>query len=359
MPFCRLWGEDMARRKTKYTMRADGLIVMSKTIGGKRRYFYGKTDAEVEKKYAEALTEAAAPTARTFETIADAWWEGKEKQLSPNTVASFKIGKNDAVDAFGPEPVNEITPRMVISYLQRYAAQGYSQKTIANRKSVLKGIMDYAFIAGDIDRNPCTDIPIIKGKAKEPRQPANDTDIKLIAQHKDDSDIGRMYYFMLYTGLRRGEAIALQYKHIDRKSKTVRVEQSCAWDNSRPVIKSPKTQAGVRTVSFTDNVLSVVPAGHKPEEYVFFPAGLPSRQAFVRAMNKYRESTGVNATPHQLRHSYASLLHSAGIDVKDAQELLGHSSIILTQDIYTHLEEARKKSVQKKLNSYVKKSRTL
>lgn len=348
------------KTKSKYTMRADGLLVMSRVIEGRKRYFYGHSDKELEQKYAEALKEEERKkSARSFETVADLWWGEKENQISPNSVNGFKVCKKNAVDEFGDTPVDQITPRMIITYLQRYAAQGYSQKSIANRKSVLKSILDYAFVCGDIDHNPCSDLPIIKGKQKTPRQPASDEDIKLIGQHKNDSDIARMYYFMLYTGLRRGEAAALQYKHIDRKNKTVRVEQSCAWDNSKAVLKQPKTEAGVRTVALIDAVFDVLPEGHDPEEYVFFPAGLPRRRFIEKGFEIYRKQTGVTATPHQLRHSYATLLHSAGIDVKDAQSLLGHSTIIMTQDIYTHLEQAHEKEVRNKLNRYVKKSKKL
>lgn len=349
----------MSKRKTKYTQRPDGLIVMTKTIHGKRRYFYGKSDAEVEAKYLQALQEEDDRQHRLFKTVAELWWEEKEPQLSPNSVGAFKAGYNAAVDHFGEDRIGEITSRDVLTFLQRIAAQGYSQKVIANRKMVMKGIFDYAFIAGDVDRNPCTDLPIVKGQPRTPRKPASDDDIKLIEQHKNDSDIARMYYFMLYTGLRRGEAVALQYKHIDRKKKTVRVEQSCAWDDSTPVLKKPKTDAGVRTVSLPDNVLAVIPARRSAEEYVFFPGGLPKRKALLQAIKCLQEQTGITATPHQLRHSYASLLHSAGIDVKDAQHMLGHSSIIMTQDIYTHLEQAHEKAVRNKLNEYVKKKRTL
>ena len=347
------------KRKSQYTIRPDGLIVMSKTIDGKRKYFYGRTDAEVEAKYKEATKKEEAPTARTFEKIAEDWWAEKEETVSPNSVHGMKTAKKYAIEAFGDKPVTEITPHDIVQYLQRFAAKDYSQKTIMNKKTVLKSIFDYAFLAGDIDRNPCADLPPVKGKAKEARQPASDADIKLIEQHKNDSDIARMYYFMLYTGLRRGEATALQYKHIDREAMTVRVEQSCAWADSAPVLKTPKTSAGIRTVSLTDNVLTVIPAGHKPEEYIFFPAGLPRRRAIEKGFETYRRQTGVTATPHMLRHSYASLLHSAGIDVKDAQVLLGHSSIIMTQDIYTHLEKVHEEKVRKKLNTFVKKKRTL
>lgn len=343
------------RNKTKYTKRADGRVVMTQIINGKRRYFYGKNDREVEAKYEEALKEEEARRHRSFETIADLWWEEKEAQLSPNSISSYRVSKANAIEAFGDEPIDSITPGMILSYLQRFSAQGYSQKAIGNKKSVLKSIFDYAFIAGDIDRNPCVDLPIVKGKPKEAREPASSEDIKLIEKHKFDDLASRMYYFMLYTGLRRGEAAALQYKHIDREKKTVRVEQSCAWDYSRPILKKPKTAAGIRTVSLTDNALAVIPTGHKPEEYIFFPDGLPRRRAIDKFIDGYRERTGVTSTPHQLRHSYASMLHSAGIDVKDAQVMLGHSSIIMTQDVYTHLEEGHETVVRNKLNKYVKK----
>jgi integrase len=342
------------KKKSQYTIRSDGLIVMSKTIDGKRRYFYGKSDAEVEAKYKAATAEPESPKARTFKDVADAWWEEKEDTVSPNSVHGMKTGKKYAVEAFGDKPVTEITPHDVVQYLRRFSAKDYSQKTIANKKTVLKSIFDYAFLAGDIDRNPCADLPSIRGKAKEPRQPASDADIALIEQHKNDSNIARMYYFMLYTGLRRGEAVALQYKHIDRKAMTARVEQSCAWADSAPVLKTPKTSAGIRTVALTDNVLTVIEDGHKPEEYIFFPDGLPRRRAIEKGFEEYRRQTGVTATPHMLRHSYASMLHSAGIDVKDAQVLLGHSSIIMTQDIYTHLEQAHAEAVREKLNEHIK-----
>lgn len=349
------------RRKTKYTMRPDGRIEMVKVMpDGKRKHFYGHSDAEVEAKYEAARAEAEKKpksSVRLFKTVAEDWWEVKEPKLSPNTINGYKTAMTRAVKEFGEIPVNEITTRKVIAYLSRFAAKDYSQKVISNSKSVLKKILDDALIAGEIERNPCADLPQIEGKAKVRRQPASPEDLKLIEQHKNDSDIARMYYFMVYTGLRRGEAAALQYKHIDRDNQTVHVVQSCAWSNSKPIIKEPKTESGTRTVELVDNALEIIPEGHDPEEYVFFPAGLPKRREIEGGLEQYRKDTGVTATPHQLRHSYASLLHSAGIDVKDAQALLGHSTIAMTQDIYTHLEQEHKKDVQSKLNKYVKEKR--
>lgn len=341
---------DMKKPRTKYTKRADGRIVRTETIDGKRVYFYGHTDAEVDSKYEEYIHPQEPQN--TLKTIAEAWWEKKEAEISPNTVSGFKTAKNRIVEQFGETPVAELSPQMILAWLDSFKRQQYSQKVISNAKSVLKQIMDQALIAGEIPFNPCVGLPVVKGKPKEPRQPATDEDLKRIEQYKDESNIGRMFYLMVYTGLRRGECVALQHKHIDRKNMTITVEQSCAYDNSgHPVIKTPKTDAGKRTVHVPAFVLDVIPKG-KPEDYVFFTE-LPKKTASSKAITLFRQRTGISGTPHQLRHKYASILHSAKVDVKDAQYLLGHSDITMTQNIYTHLEEQHKDVVSKQIDEYL------
>ena len=338
-----------ARQKTKYTMRADGRIVRTETIDGKRVFFYGKTDAEVDAKYAAYI----APPARTLSDIATDWWEKKEPELSVNTVRGYVCAKNRIVDEFGKRSCSDITAREVVAFLQRFAAQGYSQKVISNTRCVFKLIMDEAFIQGEVENNPAVGLPYVKGKPREMRQPASERDRELIEAHAGDSLLGAMMYFMLLTGARKGEAVALQFKHIDRKRKTARICQSCAWDGPNPIIKEPKTEAGIRTVLLPDKLLKVLPKTGKPNAYVFFPDGPPNRVPLEKALKAYQTANGIEATAHQLRHSYASILHSAHVDVKDAQALLGHSTIAMTQDIYTHLEADHLDSVRKQINTYL------
>jgi site-specific recombinase XerD len=71
-------------------------------------------------------------------------------------------------------------------------------------------------------------------------------------------------------------------------------------------------------------------------------------------LDEYRAAAGISCTAHQLRHSFASLLHSAGVDAKDAQTLMGHSSIVVTQDIYTKIEQGHKETVRDRVNAYIK-----
>lgn len=346
-------------RKAKYKLRSDGRRETTKTYGSVKKHFYGKTDAEIDAKIAAYEAElAAAPEKeiRKFTDVADEYMEAQEKTLSPNSICGYRTAKNRAVKEFGEYYVDEITPQMVIKYLQWFSAKDYSQKVITNTKIVLKGILDLAFIAGEIEFNPCCNIPIIKGKPKVKRHAASEEDIAKIEASKTDSLFARMSYFMEYTGCRRGEAVALQEKNVDRKNKKARICQTVAYSDTRkPILKVPKTDAGFRDVDLYDNVLEILPEYDDPETFIFFPDGLPTKTQLAAGLKKYQEDHGIEATAHQLRHSYASMLHSAKVDVKDAQTLLGHASITMTQDVYTELEKAHKTEVRDAVNEYINK----
>lgn len=349
-------------KKTKYTLRADGRIVLTKTINGKRVSFYGKSDREVEQKFKVYLEQSATnlkvskPKVRTFDEVAEIWWEEKEPELAIGSIRVYKARYNEIKKHFRKTPVNEITALDIINYLRRLAAQDYSQKVINSKKSIIKGILDNALIAGEIQTNPCLNLPIIKGKAKEPRLPASQADLQAIEAHKSDSDIARMVYFILWTGCRRGEAAALQWKHIDLKSRTAKICQSVAYSSPTAQVKSPKTESGKRDVILPPNVVEVLRGREgKAEQFVFFPKGLPKEREFQVAIDDFRKQAGIECTLHQLRHSYATMLHSAGVDVKDAQYLLGHSSIVVTQDIYTALDKDAKSKAALQISNHVQK----
>jgi integrase len=355
----------MKAKKTKYTLRKDGRIVMTKTIEGKRVCFYGQTDKEVESKFQiyltnyKSVTEAQKrkPKVRAFDKVAEDWWAEKEPELAIGSVRVYRARYNEVRDEFKEIPVNEIAPLDIVTYLRKLSAQGFSQKVINNKKSIIKGILDNALIHGEIAMNPCLNLPTVKGKAKVDRPPASDADIKAIEAHKSDSDIGRMIHFILWTGCRRGEAAALQEKDIDREKKTAHICKTLAYSSPTPQIKDcPKTEAGVRDVILPQSVIDNLPRRNNPNSYIFFPKGLPNEREFQVAIDNFRAEAGVKCTLHQLRHSYATMLHSAGVDAKDAQYLLGHSSIVVTQDIYTTIDKNAKDSARKLIEEHVQKN---
>ncbi len=326
------------------------------------KHFYGRSDEEIDKKIADfeaSLQVVEVPKEDLMESIVDDWWEKKEGMLSPNSVQSFKTKKNEITEEFGSVPVYEIKGADIQVWLNRYKAKGYSQRSINDRRSVMKLIMDYALGKGKIAVNPCSSVPAVKSeKPKVKRRPASEEDVKKIEAHRTDSLIARLYYFLEYSGCRIGEAAVLQERDIDRVHHKASITKDLAFDGNKPLVKeTPKTEAGEREVDLYDNVLEILPQYADPDTYIFFPEGLPRRSRLQRLQKKYQESIGISSTAHQLRHTYASIMHSAEIDVKDTQARMGHANVSVTQDIYTEIEKAHNEKVRNKANEYIMNER--
>lgn len=350
-------------RKSKYRTRPDGTKETTRTythfgladFSGKK-HFYGKTDEDIDGKIDafEKSLNSVSVVKTTISEVIDDWWEEKYKTLSPNSMTSFVAKKKEIDEEFGDIPADELTVQQIYNWLKKKAAQGYAQRGLNDRKSVLNQILDHAIVMGLISVNPCVSVPTVKGKPPKKRHGAAEDDIALIEAHKEDSIITRLFYFLLYTGCRVGEAAVLQEKDIDRSNHTAVIYKDLAYDGQTPLVKeSAKTEAGMRTIDLYDNVLAILPTYKDKDTYVFFPKGLPRKSPYETALRRGRKAIGITATAHQLRHSYASLMHSAEVDVKDAQTLLGHSSIVLTQDVYTEIERQHSTKVREKVNKYV------
>ena len=354
-------------KRSKYKTRPDGRKQTSRTYKdfgsahfSGRKHFYGLTDDEIDEKirlFEKSLLEHYVAN-YTMSDLTDEWWEDKEPKLSPNSISSYRAKKNEIIERFGSLPVSEITTAQVLSWLNLIAAKGYSQRSISDRRAVIKNILDYAIAKEIIESNPCASLPIIKGAGRKKRRPADDSDVQSLEEHKTDSMIARMYYFMEYTGCRIGETIVLQEKDIDREHHKARICKDVAWIGNVPSVKErPKTDAGIREIDLYDNVLEILPEYRDPETYVFFPDGLPHRSALQKKQVKFRKDLGMTSTAHQFRHTYAGIMHSAEIDVKDASARLGHANIAITQDIYTEIEKQHNEKIRNKANDFIMNER--
>lgn len=337
--------------------RKDGLWQEQITIEvngqKKQKYFYGSTRTEVKRKMAEYTGEKEKGP--YFREVAEVWHEEHFERVAVNTRKNYEKPYARAVAEFGGDRIKAITPKRVELYLRELAARGFAQKSIATHKLVLSLIFKHAILCGEITYDPCSAVITPRGRPKVPRGLPEDGDIaRVIAS--TSLPLGLYHLFILYTGCRRGEAMAMRWGDIDFDHKTIHVSRSVYYDGAIPAVKEPKTAAGVRTVPLLDPLADALPSPGAPEQYVFFPDGvLPYKTTFERHLRQYRAASGVTATPHQLRHAYASILDEAGLTDKEAQELLGHASIQMTKDIYTHISTRRRQAAADKLNSFVTK----
>lgn len=344
----------MAKRSTK---RADGRMVKTITDPrtGKRKYFYGFTEREINKKIMEYTT--AAESGRTFQEVAEEWWKDAEPSLAYQTVKVYKPALRRAMDEFGEDSIRDIRPRDLNAFLQRMAKEGFALRTVMNQRTVLNQIFTHAILEGDIEMNPCTSIQTPKNLKKTKRSAATPREEQLVI---DNRELWMFPYIALMTGMRKGEILALQWKDIDFENDLIYVTKSVAHKGDRPFITKPKTEAGERIVPLLDDLKAFLleQPNRIPDDYIISDTGdtpLTNRR-YLTLSKHYKEQTGVECTAHQLRHSFATNAFENDVDPKSLQMIIGHRQISTTLDIYTDFREKSVKNVAKILNETSKKN---
>lgn len=329
--------------------RKDGLYEKLITIDGKRKAFRGRTEKEVMKKIVQYQGEREKGP--LFSAVAEAWQEEHWKTLSENSKKNYNPAYARAVEHFGDEYVRNITAQQINRFIIGFS-KGRAQKTVKTQLSIISMVLSYAVLQGYIDQNYAHYVSIPRNLPKRRRDLPSDEDIRRVKENVK-KPFGLFAYLVLYTGCRRGEALALQYEDFDFQNNTIAISKSVCYANGRAFLKTPKTESGNRTVILLDKLKKYIPKCKKG--FIFAEKDrnmLITEGEFQTLWEHYQKETGVTCTPHCLRHAYATMLFEAGLDVKDAQALMGHANISVTQDIYTHIRNARMKQAAEKLNRF-------
>lgn len=339
------------KRESRYYRRKDGLLETTRTDRrtGKRIHFYGHSVREIDQQIMEF--ESYEERGRNFRDIAEEWYEVHIPTVAYNTARGYRAAFDRALDEFGDTPIRQIKPRNIKAFLVRFSRGGMARKTVTNQLLIMNLICSFAVEeTGDLEINPCASVSVPKGLPKTHREAASPEDEEKI---KQSADIWLLPYLIMYTGLRKGEALALTREDIGKD--TIRVSKSVYFVSTKPRLKAPKTEAGIREVPILEPLRDKLPKRFRGFLFSDDGGDTPlSELEYRRHWRAFVEATGVNATAHQLRHSYATMLHDLGVDVRDAQDLLGHSTVAMTQDIYTHIRDSRRQQVARLLDQKLK-----
>ena len=305
------------------------------------------------------IENAKKPHTVTFADAAGAWESVYRESCNPRTWQNYKPHFLDIVDRYGDIPLSEIAGVNIIQDLQRAKAQGYSRTIVNTRRTLFNNILNNAVAQGWIPYNPAIGIKLPKGLPYSKRSAPNDELINSIIQNYKQP-FGMFAMLCVCTGLRKGEALALLKSDIHDGEISVTKSLTFA-DGDRPKVKSPKSEAGVRTVpivSILASPLSDYMAGLDGD--ILFPNrsynGSPgntymTQSNYDTAWSNYVKTVGLDGlTAHQLRHGTATLLFEAGVDVYTARKILGHAKVTTTMEIYTELREKKEKQSINKFN---------
>ncbi len=250
-----------------FTLRKDGRYMgYIKAEDGGRKPIY---DRDPEKLYnkIEALKNPAPPS---FREVAESWRDEHWEKIQNGTKASYNSAYKRAVGEHGDRLITELAASDINKMMLFLQSKDYSAKTAKVQRSVYKMIFDFAILQGHISVNPVTAISIPRGMKKTTREAPEDDIIEIIRKSAGKY-FGLFPMFLLYTGFRRGEALAITWGDIDFKARAITCRQTAEWRIGKARAKAPKTDAAFRTVPLLDDLAKVLhkPKNAKGSDFVF------------------------------------------------------------------------------------------
>lgn len=357
-------------KKIKYadlfTLRKDGRYQGSYTDQTGRHYIYDRDPEKLYHKLQAIATQDAEP-ALSFQQIAEEWERQHREEITTRTWTNYEPHYKDILSRHGNKTIQEVTAMEITAHLTAAKAKGYSATVVNTIRSLYRMIFDHA-VANDLAQfNPVISVRLPKGLKRGKRIAPTDNQMQIIMQNTD-APFGLFPFFLLCTGLRKSEALALTWDDINLKQGEISVTKSLDYAvGANPKIKPPKTEAGYRTVPIIDVLRpKLLEASDRSTSPYIFPAesstrggkggGLMTLRGYEGHWLKYCQSVGLMdgnkpaITAHHLRHGTATLMFELGVDELTAQRILGHSRVEITREIYTDLRARQKMSSVSKFN---------
>jgi integrase len=263
-----------------------------------------------------------------------------------------------AHDPLGRMRLQEVKPVHVRAAVDRVIEAGYAPRTVARVLMRLKALFREALRLELVARNPAEAIQVRlpKGeKAARALEPEEVARLLEAAEASRSRDMALLLRLMLETGLRRGEALALQWGDVDLERGEVRVWRAWAKVGSKGAFTSLKTPTAKRVVPLPLGLLRRLKARKEellerlnPEEVdgLHLVGGVKpvDPDAFNHYLRRLAEKAGLGRVRvHDLRHTWATLALSRGIPLEVVSERLGHASPTITLNVYRHLLEEERR----------------
>lgn len=329
-----------------FTLRKDGLYMGHWRDEKGRHSIY---DRDPERLYHRIYEKEHPDTAPPkFKDLAEAWEKEHWDRISYKTAEAYTAPLRRLIDRFGDRET--VTSQEIYAFLVELGKKKYSRRSVQMHRDIMNMIFNHAIMAGKMTVNPCAAVSVPRNLTTTRRELPDDAAVEAVKQSACDFSL--FAKFCLYAGLRRGEALALRYEDIDRTAKIIHITKAVEYVGNNAHIKTPKTEAGYRDVILLNPLAAAIPEG---TGYIFCreDGGLLSKMQYRDRWLDYCKTIGHDLTAHQLRHGFATILYEAGIQDKDAQDLLGHASITTTRNIYTHIRQAHREETAQKLNDFL------
>ena len=354
--------------------RKDGRWVAGLTIGSdangrqRRRHFYGRNRREVEEKLARARADQLDGLLLESQRIKlgdflERWLQDDVSiSVRPTTLASYRSTlKNHVIPHLGGVKISKLTPAHIQALYGLLQKQGRSPRLRQYVHAVLHRALLRAVRWQLIVRNPCDAVARPRVPRKE-IHPLSTDEVRTFLNAARDDHLEALYVLAVTTGLRQGELLGLRWSDVDLKKGTLQVRRSVTEVNGKLDFSEPKTAKGRRQITLPQIAVDSLRLQRKsgkatphPSTLIFPDAkGGPIRKQNLvrRSFRPLLERAGIRRIRfHDLRHTAATLLLAEGVHPKVVQERLGHATISLTLDVYSHVVEGMQKEAASKLDA--------
>lgn len=332
----------------------------------------GRTKTEVKQKAKHAqfdfksngFTIHKEAQIRNYQELAELWLKSYQLTVKPQTfVATKRMLHNHLIPIFGSMKVDKLT----VSYIQRFINDLSNQLVhYGVVHSINRRVLQYGVSLQLIPFNPARDVILPKVPKRENKaiKFIASEDLKALFSHMEKlANKKYSYYFdyvlysvLLATGCRFGEAVALEWSDIDLEEGTIDINKN--YSRLLKLLGTPKSKAGFRVISIDKKTVNMLKLYKNRQRQLFLEVSDCAPKVVFATPNKEYQNMGTRQdsldrryaeiaiprfTFHAFRHTHASLLLNAGISYKELQYRLGHATLAMTMDIYSHLSKDKEK----------------
>jgi integrase len=347
------------------TKRKDGLYMARYTvetaIGAKRKAVYAKTRKEAAEKLTAAMADAskgiiADGGPKTVGAFLTSWLENSVR----GSVRKSTYDRNESlcrvhlIPALGRKKLKTLSAADVAGFYRSRLDSGCSAASVHKMHETLHKALKQAVRWGYMTKNPADDVDAPRVHTEEVHPLTRDEARRFLKVIRGDR-LEALYVLALHTGLRQGELLALRWEDVDIEEKTLIVRRTITKDGGKLLIGPTKTAKSRRTVKLTRDAAEALREHltRQLEEIdglgdYYQPGGLvfaTMKGTLLNPSNLRKRSFAPLLVPaglphmtfHQLRHTAATILLLKNVNPKIVSEMLGHASIAITLDTYSHV----------------------
>lgn len=330
--------------------------------GGRRRvYGYGKSRQEARRKLRELLDKAeknvpVAPANLTLAAFLDEWLIYLKPHVRPSTWVGYETNvRLHVVPRIGKKKLTKLAVRDVRELLvDGMRTDGHGARVIQYAHATVRAALEHAFREELVPRNVAKMVRVERPAKQSATEPMTVDEAKAFLRAVAPDRLAAMWTVLVMLGLRRSEVCALEWDDVDFGARSLRVAKSLHRTGGRLQELPTKTRRSTRTVPLPGRVLYAL-AGHhltaqttgaepgrptRPTGYVFVTRnGTPFDPANITHMfgDLCVEHGLRRVRLHDLRHTCVSLLLALGIHPRVVMEIVGHSAIEMTMNVYGHV----------------------